>query len=77
MNLLFNLAGMQAISDKLLFIEDLIHWLKTAGTHLSLTLVDHNTANTPLHKYREKETIIEIVDHHEDESQYCDTAGSK
>lgn len=76
-NLLFNLAGLQAISDQLLFIEDLIHMLKPAGTHLSLTLVDHNTINTPLYKYGEKETVTEIVDHHEDEGEYRATCSGE
>ena len=73
LNLLFKLAGIEDVANKLIFVDDLVEVLSTTPTTLDFTLVDHNTINTALYQYSEKQNVVEIVDHHEDKGQFRDT----
>ena len=73
---LLDLAGISNASANLLFIEDLKMILdssKEDREDWELTLVDQNTINHSLHKFRHKFEVVEIVDHHTDEHLYTDT----
>ena len=80
--LLLELAGIVNASTKLLYIEDLIDILQNSDSteddvRRRLTLVDHNTINDSLHKFRHMIDVVEIVDHHMDEKQYTETCRGK
>ena len=78
---LLQLAGISNASTKLLFIEDLTFILQksenTDDDVRRLTLVDHNTINDSLHKFRHMFDVVEIVDHHQDEKRYSDVSGKQ
>jgi exopolyphosphatase len=78
---LLELAGISNASTKLLFIEDLELILQDSNSTVDgvrrLTLVDHNTINDNLHKFRHMLEVVEIVDHHTDEEQYLETCSGK
>lgn len=76
LNLLFRLAGLQDVAGELLFAEDLMNMLRTSSP-LDFTLVDHNTFNSALDKYGEKQRIVEIVDHHKDEGKFIETCSGE
>ena len=76
-NLLFKLAGMHDIANELIFVDDIVEMFRTSSTALDLSLVDHNTINTALEKYRDKQNVVEIVDHHEDKGQFLDTCSGE
>ncbi|KAK1742786.1 DHHA2 domain-containing protein [Skeletonema marinoi] len=73
--MLLDLAGISNASANLLFIEDLQMILDSSKDNevRTLTLVDHNTINDSLHKFRHMIEVVEIVDHHTDENLYTDT----
>ena len=75
-NLLIDLAGISNVSDKLLFIDDLVDILAD-GISKTISLVDHNTLNRSLQNYQKTLTVVEIVDHHKDTHQYKDTCSGK
>ena len=67
-NLLFELAGIPDVADRLLFVDDAIVNQLYA---VNVTLVDHNVL---AHKFQRKGwTVQEIVDHHRDEGMHLDT----
>ena len=79
---LLELAGISNASTKLLYIEDLIDILQNSDSteddvRRRLTLVDHNTINDSLHKFRHMFDVVEIVDHHIDEKRYTETCSGK
>lgn len=73
--MLLDLAGISNASANLLFVEDLKMILDSSkdNNDWELTLVDHNTINHSLHKFRDMFEVVEIVDHHTDENLYTDT----
>ena len=77
--MLLNLAGISNASANLLFIEDLKLILDSSKDDKvrNLTLVDHNTINDSLHKFRHMLDVVEIVDHHTDEKLYTNTCSIK
>lgn len=77
--MLIELAGISNAFDKLLFIDDLKMMLDSSsdGNARRLTLVDHNTINSSIRKFRRMIEVVEIVDHHVDENLYTDTCSAK
>lgn len=73
--MLLDLAGVSNASANMLFIEDLKMILDSSkdSKDWELSLVDHNTINHSLHKFRHLFQVVEIVDHHTDEHLYTDT----
>ncbi|KAL7540402.1 hypothetical protein ACHAWF_006670 [Thalassiosira exigua] len=77
-NLLFQLAGINDPSEKLLFIEDMQRVVtEDGGSPKRLTLTDHNTLNKSLRDLRRNLIVTEIVDHHKDERKYLDTCSGE
>lgn len=78
-NLLLQLAGIDPAD--LLYIEDLQEMLgssaKQASPRRSMTLVDHNTLNPSLKRFRDDLVVTDIVDHHKDKMQFEDTCSGK
>jgi exopolyphosphatase len=73
-NLLFKLAGLHDVVNELLYIQDLTEMLQgTASTQLDFTLVDQNTLNPALKRYKSQVNVVEIVDHHEDKGESIGT----
>jgi exopolyphosphatase len=67
-NLLLRLAGISNAADRLLFVDDPV---VTDTTSLVVTLVDHNIQTDVFES--KSWSVVEIVDHHEDEGLYLDT----
>jgi len=69
-NLLLELAGISHPTKVLLFIDDALI-IEGDAVGDQVTLVDHNVLAESLE--RENWTVVEIVDHHQDQGQYLDT----
>ena len=80
-NLLLELSGIYNASEKLMFIDDLTDLLENKKSEVmqsrKITLVDQNTLNKPLGKFKDDLVVVEIVDHHKDSGEFLMTCSGK